>query len=580
MSSCMISPLTSLTSELKAVLQEDTSHHLRCIIGTNITTRYASSSPVLSDFRRAAADKNLDKDVTVVDDFRRLVPLTDYESYRPFVAKFLDRPCKMPEVENLLAPGLPTFICVSSSTSSNEPKRFPKYPRTWKTPPVVAAPPESGTVASIFSLGYKDLLEVLADSGEIALRIPVSPGSVWYWRTYMNWSVETDATRMTTIVPNHVVPWAASLITHHRPFMLMHALFALADTRVEQIHTTFITLFVDLLHRVQEDWGMLVSSIRDGTIPDIEHIHHVRSHLQDHMHANPQRAEELQGIGPPLSCPAWAERVWPNLKVLTCICSGTFSTAVPKARTVLGPNVAINSPGYICTEGLRGTMLNVGDTETFFFDTEDVLEFLDVMDTQTHRNIVQRWEVQPGRLYQPVFTSQDGLWRYLIDDVVQIIGFDPRNGSPVFRYCARKNLAIRLYYAMITEADLVKVIQAINRQDMMEVHEFTTALDQRELPATVGLFVEITGDLGLNAHLSREKAFEALVTTNYEHQAQLNFGGLRLPTIRILKHGTFMEYRQWRGESMNVGVNQLKVPVVMWDPNALAWLIERVVREV
>lgn len=59
------------------------------------------------------------------------------------------------------------------------------------------------------------------------------------------------------------------------------------------------------------------------------------------------------------------------------------------------------------------------------------------------------------------------------------------------------SLAIRLYYAMITEADLVKVVQAIDRQDIMQVHEFATVLDQRELPATVGLLVEIAGDLGM-----------------------------------------------------------------------------------
>jgi len=62
--------------------------------------------------------------------------------------------------------------------------------------------------------------------------------------------------------------------------MLMHALFALADPCVEQIQSSFVTVFVDMLHRVQEDWDMLVSSIRDGTIPDIEYIDHVRDHLQ------------------------------------------------------------------------------------------------------------------------------------------------------------------------------------------------------------------------------------------------------------------------------------------------------------
>jgi len=33
-------------------------------------------------------------------------------------------------------------------------------------------------------------------------------------------------------------------------------------------------------HCIQEDWEALLSSIRDGTILDIEHIDHVRAYLQ------------------------------------------------------------------------------------------------------------------------------------------------------------------------------------------------------------------------------------------------------------------------------------------------------------
>ena len=57
----------------------------------------------------------------------------------------------------------------------------------------------------------------------------------------------------------------------------------------------------------------------------------------------------------------------------------------------------------------------------------------------------------------------------------------------------------------------------------------------------------------------------------------INTGLDRPPTIRIVKPGTFMEYRQWKSESK--GLSQAKVPAVMSDPNALEWIAERVVRE-
>lgn len=85
---------------------------------------------------------------------------------------------------------------------------------------------------------------------------------------------------MTFLVPGHVAPWATALIGNRQPYLLIHALFALAEPRVEQIGVIFITIFVDLILRIQEDWEILLSSIRDGIIPDVEGIDNVRIYLQ------------------------------------------------------------------------------------------------------------------------------------------------------------------------------------------------------------------------------------------------------------------------------------------------------------
>ena len=49
---------------------------------------------------------------------------------------------------------------------------------------------------------------------------------------------------------------------------------------MEQIRTIFIPLFMDMIHRIQEEWDLLIICIRNGTIPDIEHIDHIRNYLQ------------------------------------------------------------------------------------------------------------------------------------------------------------------------------------------------------------------------------------------------------------------------------------------------------------
>ncbi|KAI6119507.1 GH3 auxin-responsive promoter [Pisolithus thermaeus] len=578
-----VNPLWTLPPELKAALQERTERSLRGIVGANITTHYGVSVPSLSLFRQVTAGKDVKEDPTVIVDFRRAVPLTDYGCYSPFIANFFRRPCKQSELENLLAPGLPIYIAKSSSTTGNKSNLFPKYPRRLSATPSSFAQrlhlSSSGKAVHMYCLAYRELLEVMGEDGEVMKKILVCIGSCGGVRNTENWPVETDSTRMGTTMPGHVSPWATGFITHHRSFLLIHALFALSDPMVERFLMTFLTFFADLIRYVQEDWDLLITSVRDGTIPNIGHIEHVRTYLQANFRANPQRAEELRNIGPPLNCPGWAQRVWPNLKTVVCICSGMFATLIPKARSVLGPNVLIQNIGYGCTECSIGRMLNIGDTETFVLETTDVVEFLDTSEVLVHDNILQAWDLQPGKCYQPVVTTEDGLWRYLIDDMIQVTGFDPRNGSPVFKFYGRKNLAIRFPYTQITEAHLVSVIRSLDTEDIAKIQEFTAVVDSRELPQTVGFFLEIIGDIGPGATAARQKAFEALVRANEDHQRAFGAGLIRLPTIRIVKPGTFAEYRLWRGESMDAGVGQIKVPIVMLNEEQQEWIAERVIVE-
>jgi len=52
------------------------------------------------------------------------------------------------------------------------------------------------------------------------------------------------------------------------------------------------------------------------------------------------------------------------------------------------------------------------------------------------------------------------------------------------------------------------------------------------------------------------------------------------PTIRILKPGTFKEYRHWKAETSGINSGQIKVPTMLTDPATCGWLAKRVVLEV
>ena len=75
----ILSPLASLSPELTKLLKEATDQRLRQIINVNITTRFAVSSSALVDFRLAVADKDIENDATILDDFHRLSANLDWQ---------------------------------------------------------------------------------------------------------------------------------------------------------------------------------------------------------------------------------------------------------------------------------------------------------------------------------------------------------------------------------------------------------------------------------------------------------------------------------------------------------------------
>ena len=201
---------------------------------------------------------------------------------------------------------------------------------------------------------------------------------------------------------------------------------------------------------------------------------------------------------------------------------------------MLGPNITIHNHGYGTSEGLGGKYLNFGDTGDFFFEIEDIVEFLDVTDMQTIDKVIQvvciyliyaRQFLTSKLLYsgtcsQESYTSLcshqgmvygDTFWTTSSKQLGFIRAVDSPCSSSMRERSRRSriflhwtlidfalvnaySLEIRLPPTVITETGLMDVIRAINAQEIVKVHEFTAVLDDREFPATAGFFLEINGD--------------------------------------------------------------------------------------
>ncbi|KAG1741566.1 GH3 auxin-responsive promoter [Suillus paluster] len=575
--------LDSLSTELSQQLKDHVDQTLLESIRPNYTSQFSQHAPELAKFREAIAQSDSKDDIDFLRSFREFVPTTNYEPYRPFIAKFLATPCKEADVENMFAPGLPYFFAMSSMTTGTTVKIFPKYrppPHLLQHPLFLALPPSEGTALSPSSLKYRQVLEIECEDGQSSKKVTVCSLSAGYLRMAMNWDVEGDNDRLDLWLPGQTDPYAMSLINSYRGYFVLNALFALANRGVTTVRFFFANIFVTFLQYVEDEWPLLVDCIEKGVIPDIENLDHLRAPLQKHLTPNPLRAAELREIGPP-GIQGWAVRVWPDLNKFIGITGGPAAASVPKINHVLGPSVSIQAPAYGGTECVIGVTYHKGNPNTDFkvVFVDGMSEFLDVRSREPSERVLSAWELVTGGHYEPVVTTRNGLWRYRIGDVVAVKGFDPDDGLPIINYLHRRDGSLGLAFGTTcTESQLTNAIVSAANRWIGQIMDFTIVGDERDTPITYGYLVEIVGEIGNDARMAPQQTFEDLMVANLEYYAAFWQGRARKPTIRLVEKGTFSEYRRQKSDK-SVSIGQVKVPVVLSDSTYTEWLLKRVIME-
>ncbi|KAG1795470.1 GH3 auxin-responsive promoter [Suillus plorans] len=572
--------LDSLPAELSQQLKDRVDRALLEFIRPNSASQFAQEAPELAKFREAIAQNDSMDDREFLRIFREFVPTTNYEPYRPFIAKFFATPCKEADVKNMFAPGLPYFLAMSSMTSGKSVKTFLKYlppSHLLQHPLYLALPPSEGTTLSPSSLKYSRILTIDCEDGQ-SKQVTVCSLSIGFLRMAMNWDVEHDNERLDLWLPGQTDPYAISSVKSYRAFFVLNALFALTDRGVTTIRFFFANVFVIFLQYIEDEWSLLIDCIEKGIIPDVENLGHLRAPLEKLFKPNSDRAAELREIGPP-GIQGWAVRVWPDLTRFIGITGGPAAASVPKITHALGPSVFTQSPGYGSSEGGVAITYHKGDPNTDYkvVLVDVVTEFLDVHSNEPSEHVLSIHELVAGGHYEPVLTTRNGLWRYRMGDVVIVKGFAPEDGLPVISYLHRREGGIVMAFGTTcTESQLTNAIVSAANRWIGQIMDFTIVGDDRDTPITYGYLVEIGGEIGKDARMAIQQTFEDLMAANDEFRTAFWQGRARKPTIRLLKKGTFTEYRREKCDKTNISISQVKVPVVLSDQKFREWFLERV----
>ncbi|KAF8900298.1 GH3 auxin-responsive promoter [Gymnopilus junonius] len=350
----------------------------------------------------------------------------------------------------------------------------------------------------------------------------------------------------------------------------MNSFFALMDPSIIFMNATLSTILYDAIRTIEQHWDTMIQAIEQGILPDVEDLGRYRTPLEAFVRANPARAAELRKIN--VGSAGWLKEIWPSLLVIRVTLSGQYASLQPKLRYHFGPAVSLQSVIYSATECMVGFGYDANNTNLYRLDSNEHIELLDIDKARSPENLSQ----PSGKKYEVFVTTNDGLWRYALNDIVEVAGFSPADGQPLIKYCERRGVGFRVAGEFVSESELQRLVASLS--DMLgQVIEFTTEIDDRQsgVLGAYGFYIELADGFGPDPQSALYKVEEALLKNpGYKKYSEAGFIGK--PTLRIVAPGTFTAYRNWKIQQTGFTVGQVKIPTTIIDVEIREWLAKRV----
>jgi GH3 auxin-responsive promoter len=316
-------------------------------------------------------------------------------------------------------------------------------------------------------------------------------------------------------------------------------------------------LLADQLKEHVED---LIADIFDGTIKSTYTPPAAIRHAFDsYIKPNRERARELErilsrdGVLKP-------DNVWPRLCVLSCWKGGPMSFYLERLPEAYGP-VPVRDFGYMASEGRGSIPISDDGAGGVSAITSHFFEYVpeEEIDSPDKRFLTVD-QLELNRRYYIYFTTSAGLYRYNINDLIQVSGF--YENTPIIEF-VRKGLGVSSITGekLTEEQVLTAVNQVVRHLNLDSICHFTAEVELGMPPHYV-CFVEANSPLPNSVQDEFVRLFDqSLRIQNSEYEDKRETKRLGMPSLRVLPTGTYTRLRQQR-VTEGAPEAQVKIPLL------------------
>lgn len=228
------------------------------------------------------------------------------------------------------------------------------------------------------------------------------------------------------------------------------------------------------------------------------------------------------------------EDLWPNLKAIVTWTCGSCSLLLGQLKKLLPKNCHIIEMGYLSSE-FRGSLtvdvINNKQVLTFY---ENFYEFVDKDDWENNNPTFKSLnQLTVGKYYYIFITTASGLYRYNINDIIQVTGYI--RSLPTIQFIQKGKGVVNLTGEKLYESHLVQAVKMFIGLSDSDLAFFIMLGCPHSLTYT--LYLECKP-------LDASRLIELISQQNIEFEAKLKSGRLSINII-FLKSGAGEDYKQF-----------------------------------
>ncbi len=476
-----------------------------------------------------ARDHGLNGDETLAE-FRRKIPIRDFEGLRPYINRAAAGESRVLTSED------PIYFARTSGTTS-EPKLIPategsaasdsRLTRQWVHRARLDHPAFlSGDIFTVVSSAVEEHtpsgIPIGSASGFIASRIPALVR-----RSY------AVPAALAEITEYHTRYLAMLRLGLERPITHLNTpnpstLLRLAELGAEHAE--------DIFRAIRE--GRLIPGARGNQMPPGDGLRALEMRLRP----NPARAAELERMANRRGLLAPRDG-WPGLALIACWTGGSVGETAARLEEWYG-KVPVRDLGYIASEGRFTIPISDGTAAGLPVLGDKLFEFLpeDAEDGE----VLGIEDLEMGARYRMLVTTAAGLYRYDILDVVQVQGFHGR--TPLLAFARKGRDMANITGEKLHANHVLGAMAAIALTPGKKVRQFRVAADSDRARYRFYLEPEQMDPDGAEPWGCEwlDALDHCLQDQNLEYRQKRESGRLQAPWLHVMAPGWSEElFRAW-----------------------------------